>query len=150
MIRRKLSKEIIKKEEYQIWNSFIDLIAMENENELTEIQKNAQQAFWYDSELQNGGHLQYFENQKKKDYSNVIQSLKNIGAEKQSQILQKAANLYFNKNRKSIKSIFNFIKKANEGEFDEFDSQYYEIEPDMNYHLQNYLNNNLNEFIEIE
>ncbi len=47
MIRRKLSEEIVQKDKNQIWNAFIDLIASEKEIDLTDIQKNAQRAFWY-------------------------------------------------------------------------------------------------------
>lgn len=90
MIKRKLSKEIIKKEEYQIWNSFVDLLAMESEEDLTDIQKNAQRAFWYDSEVQNGGHLQYFENRHSENFSEVIKSLNTIGAKEQATLLKKS------------------------------------------------------------
>jgi len=150
MIKRILSKAIIKKEEYQIWNSFIDLLAMESEEDLTEIQKHAQRAFWYDSEIQNGGHLQYFENRSMNDYSEVINSLKIIGANEYSIILKKASDLFISKKRKSIKNVFDFIKKAKEFEYDEYDSKYYKVTPDMNHYLEIYLNKYQNEFIKIE
>jgi hypothetical protein len=80
MIRRKLTKGIIEKERFQIWNSFVDILVMEDENKLTDIQIDAQRAFLYESEVQNGGHLQYFENIKLKNYSHIIGSIRKIGA----------------------------------------------------------------------
>ena len=62
MIRR-----AIKRSEYEAapdvaWNAFVDIVAMESPDDLSEIQRQAHFAFWYDSEVENGGHLQYFEN----------------------------------------------------------------------------------------
>ena len=150
MIRRKLSREVIEKQEFQIWNSFVDLLALEIEQNLSEIQKHAQRAFWYESEIQNGGHLQYFENQRKKDYSEVIDSLNYIGAEKHALLLNKASGKLFGKSRKPIKDIDEYIERAKEGEFDSFDSEYHDIQPDMNYYLNEYLKKHQEEFIEIE
>ena len=44
-----------------VWNSFIQLLLNEPDK-LTDIQLTAYLAFTYDAEIQNGGHLQYFEN----------------------------------------------------------------------------------------
>jgi len=135
MIKRKLSQKIIKTEEYQIWNSFIDILAMESEDNLSDIQKHAQRAFWYDSEIQNGGHLQYFENQKMNDFTNVLNSLKTIGASQHAYVLKNASEIFLSKHRKPIQSILGFITKAKKGEYDKYDSEYYEINPDMNHYL---------------
>mgnify|MGYP001263600490 CR=1 FL=1 len=150
MIKRKLSKKIIAEKDFQLWNSFIDLLAMESEDDLTEIQKHAQRAFWYESEIQNGGHLQYFENFRMKDYSDIINSLKFIGANNHSIVLTKASNLFISKNRNPIKSIIGFVMKAKEGEYDNFDFEYNEISPDMNHYLSEYLKKYQDDFIKIE
>jgi len=150
MVKRKLSKQIIENEPYQIWNSFIDILAMESADDLSEVQKVAQSSWWYDSEIQNGGHLQYFENTELQDYSSIIDSLKAIGAKDFAALLSEASEMYLGKNRKPIKNVFQFVKKAREGEYDKIDSQYYEISPDMNYYLENYLEAHQDDFIEIE
>ena len=150
MIKRKILRENFEKEPYQFWNEFIDLLAMENENELTDIQKNAQRAFWYESEIQNGGHFQYFENVKFNNYSDIIKSIKFIGATDHAIILEKAVKIYFNKRRKIINSIKKFINGSLEDEYSELDSEYGLIEPNMNYYLEEYLKNHQDEFIEIE
>jgi hypothetical protein len=149
MIRRKLSNKLIQKEKYQLWNSFIDLLSMESENNLTDIQKNAQRAFWYESEVQNGGHLQYFENVKFDDYSTIVQSIKEIGATEHANILEKALIIYFSKERQQIEDIENYIDEELEGEYINLDMEYGSIEPNMNYYLEKYLEKYKNEFIEI-
>ena len=150
MAIRNLTIEIARSEEYQIWNSFIDILAMESEENLSDIQKHAQRAFWYESEIQNGGHLQYFENQKMESYCEVIHSLKIIGAIEHAMVLQKATDMLLSKKRKPIITLKSFIKKALENEYGEYDSEYYDINPDMNYYLENYLNKFMDEFIRIE
>ncbi|MDN4494386.1 hypothetical protein [Ureibacillus aquaedulcis] len=57
MIKRMVTKEMLNENPYEKWNQFIDLLAMEEYGDLTQIQKVAQLCFWYDSEVQNGGHL---------------------------------------------------------------------------------------------
>jgi len=149
MIRRKLSQKIIEKEEYQIWNAFIDILAMEDEKTLTDIQKNAQRAFKYESEVQNGGHVQYFENINLNDYSTIINSLKIIGANEHAKLLEKAIKHYFKDRIKYIDTIKDLIDESLKDENLKMDFEYGEIKPDMNFYLKNYLNKYLEEFIEI-
>ncbi|GHT71884.1 hypothetical protein FACS1894110_25660 [Spirochaetia bacterium] len=149
MIKRKLSKEIIIKQEYEIWNAFIDILATEDEKYFTDIQKNAQRAFRYDSEIQNGGHLQYFENNRLDNYSHIIKSIEMIGAINHAKTLEKAVGRYFSKKRKVIKIIKNYVLKALEEEYADLDSEYGLLVPDMNYYLEKYLEKYQDEFIEI-
>ncbi len=149
MIKRQLSAAAIEKEPYIVWNAFVDLLAIEDESKLSEKQKIAQDAFWYDSEIQNGGHLQYFENKRKKDYSGVIKSLKTIGANKHAKILVNAEKEFKKKNRKIIESKEEYIQIALEGEYDKYDEEYGNLQPEMNEYLEKYLEENKNEFIEI-
>jgi hypothetical protein len=150
MIKRKILMKTLEKEPYQLWNAFIDLLAMEDENILTDIQKNAQRAFLYDYEIQNGGHFQYFENMKLKDYSDIIKSIEFIGAMNHAIILKKSLKIKFNKKRNVIRAIKHFIKGLLEEEYSELDSEYGLIEPDMNFYLETYLKKYQDEFIEIE
>ena len=65
---------------------------------MNDVQAVAHFAFWYESEVQNGGHLQYFENmfnryKAKEDIvvSATLEALKVIGAKKQAKILSQAS-----------------------------------------------------------
>jgi hypothetical protein len=150
MVKRKLSAAVIEKESYLVWNAFVDLLAMEDESKLSEIQKIAQDSFWYDAEVQNGGHLQYFENTRKKDYSSVINSLRILGASKHAKVLENAVKQLKKKNRKIIESVQEYVDIALEGEYEKYDDAYAEIMPEMNEYLERYLEKNIKEFIEIE
>jgi hypothetical protein len=150
MVKRKLSAAAIERESYLVWNAFVDLLAMEDESKLSEIQKIAQDSFWYDAEVQNGGHLQYFENTRGKDYSRVINSLRIIGAIKHAKVLENAVKQLRKKNRKIIESVQEYVDVALEGEYEKYDDAYAEIMPEMNEYLERYLEKNIKEFIEIE
>ena len=45
-----------------IWNAFVNLLSLSDPDELSVVQRQAQLVFWYESEVQNGGYLQYFLN----------------------------------------------------------------------------------------
>ena len=62
MIIRKLNRDLVRAKPYEVWNSFVDILATEKYENLDDVQRVAHLCFWYDSEVQNGGHLQYFEN----------------------------------------------------------------------------------------
>lgn len=49
MVKRQVSRLVLEKKPYQVWNVFIDLIAMEDYKDLTDIQRVAHLTFWYDS-----------------------------------------------------------------------------------------------------
>lgn len=129
-----------------LWNEFVDILAMEEYQENEIIIKDASLAFWYDSELQNGGHLQYFENRGIDDSEDTANALKKIGAEKQKKVFEKALKIWKAKIRKPIEEIEEYVLEALEGEFEELDSEYYECSPDMNNYLEKYLEKNKNIF----
>ena len=50
------------KEKETLWNRFFEEICDRDAATLSPIQKKAVLCFWYDSEMQNGGHFGYLEN----------------------------------------------------------------------------------------
>lgn len=44
------------------WNRFIEEICYRDTDSLSAVQKNAVLCFWYDTEMQSGGHSGYFDN----------------------------------------------------------------------------------------
>ena len=149
MITRKLSKTTIEERPWEIWNSFIDLIATENYDDLDPIQQVAHLCFWYDSELQNGGHLQYFENRGTNLLQATLDSLQKLGAGDQFNVLQKASELYLSIPRHKIETVEEFVDTALEGEYDDFDSEYYDCTPEITNLLDDYLKNYRDSFLEI-
>lgn len=141
MIKRKVTKEMLDDNPYEKWNQFIDMLAIEEYKDLTEIQKVAYLCFWYDFEVQNGGHLQYFLNRGTKLASQTSNALKTIGADSQAMIFTKAVNIF---NTMELSRIENF---ADEGKFLALDLEYYAIQPTMDDFLERYLEKYETEFI---
>ncbi|QCR31148.1 DUF4375 domain-containing protein [Lysinibacillus sp. SGAir0095] len=150
MIKRTITKEMLNENPYEKWNQFIDLLAMEEYRDLTDIQKVAHLCFWYDSEVQNGGHLQYFLNRGTKLVQQSLDALKTIGANAQAHILTKAANTFNTMERARIDSVDEFIEVEEEGKFLELDLEYYQIEHTINDLLEQYLEKYETEFILVE
>jgi hypothetical protein len=112
--------------------------------------------FWYDSEVQNGGHLQFSENtsihyqdKDKNAISLTLKALKNIGARKQANILSQASRRYFAQKEEHPATVKEFVDLALEDEFEEIDERYYNCSPDINYYLEKYLQTLMTEFVKI-
>lgn len=150
MLRRIITKKMYEDNPYEKWNQFIDLLAMENYNDLTEIQKIAHLCFGYDSEVQNGGHLQYFENRGTSLVNETSLALENIGAQLQNYVLSKAVEILNTEGISSIESTEDYIEEALKGKFNAIDSEYYSCEPTIGDLLEKYLQKYEEEFILME
>ncbi|HLL61342.1 MAG TPA: DUF4375 domain-containing protein [Candidatus Nitrosocosmicus sp.] len=150
MIRSKISKKEAEKNPDLLWNGFIDVVSLSEYKDLMEAQRKAHLAFWYDHEIQNGGHYQFFENRGLKQAEKTLIVLEEIGFTEQSKILKKAIAVYkkTNPNEDKVETVEEFIEEALEGVFDEIDSEYYACDPDMNELLEEYLKEHVYEFIE--
>src|SRR3954467_13539581 len=72
------------------WNAMNSICALSKIDELTPIQRIAHLAFWYMSEVYNGGHYQYFVNKCRYDHQEVLRCVREVGATEQAAILEKA------------------------------------------------------------
>lgn len=90
-MKRSIERKRAQQEPHLIWNAFIDLLAMEDYAELSPLQRKAHLVFWYDSEVQNGGHGQYFENRGVEQLPETIQALTDLGLSCQATVLTRAA-----------------------------------------------------------
>lgn len=107
-----------------IWNRFIAEICFRDIDSLSEIQKNAVLCFWYDSEMNSGGHSGYFD-----CYPDVIP--------------QELINAIIAVSYKAIAD--NFQKALSEGENDgyvETDTAYYNFSPSLADYLEEYVERN--------
>jgi len=69
------------------WNAMNNLCALSDIRDLTPIQRIAHLAYSYASEVENGGHYQYFANMADCDHHEVIRALEAVGAAEQAIIL---------------------------------------------------------------
>jgi Domain of unknown function (DUF4375) len=151
-----LSKTEIANKQYLVWNTFISLLTKSNYKDMNDIQSVAMLSFWYDSEVQNGGHLQYFEN-KGKLFKNrerllvnsTLEALNIIGGKEQANILSSASEKYLALVRKHTQDVFEFCALELEDEFGEYDRRYYKCSPDMNSFLEKYLQQHLEAFVKL-
>jgi hypothetical protein len=149
-VRRTLSREDFQADPSKAWNEFVHLLFMTEFDELTLIQRVAALAIWYDSEVQNGGHLQYFENRGTAHLDGTVGALESIGATRQSDVLSQAGRSWLSKSRRPIRTVDEFVRRAGTGEFDDFDRRYYECRPTVGTELlEAYLDTHFSEFIEL-
>lgn len=150
MIKRTLTKEQIEKEPWQIWNSFVDLVAMEEYDDLTETQKVASAIFWYHSEVQNGGHMQYLANHGIEHLRETIKALEKIGNKDFLPLLSEANKIYSSLDLEGIEDVEEYVDIALDNHFGECDDKFYDIVPTLDEILEKYLYEYQNEFIEIK
>jgi hypothetical protein len=150
MIIRRIKRSSLEKEPYKLWNAFVDILAMEKYEDLTAIQRTAHLCFWYDAEVQNGGHLQYFENRGTDLVQHTVLALVDIGAGCQARVLEAASRQYLSVDRRSIDTVEAFVEEALAGEFEQFDGDYHQCSPTIADLLETYLQAHQDSFVEIE
>jgi hypothetical protein len=156
MIRRLLKRSDLEAAPYAAWNAFVNILAMESPDTLTETQRHAHFTFWYDSELRNGGHLQYFENRDIQSldgapaFGAALCALEAIGAAAQGEVLSRAVERWNQRQRHRIKTVEEYVATALQGEFDDLDNAYYECRPEITELLRLYLDSHFDEFIEMK
>ncbi len=148
-IKSKLKRSDYEAGPYLAWNAFVDLIALEKYEDLTPLQREAALAFWYDSEVQNGGHFQYFVNSAGRRAEQTISALDQLGLPDQRKILADAVAIWTSKFRPRIETVEEFSSIALTGELDGLDRAYYKCKPTIPERLGEFLKANFGEFIEL-
>lgn len=165
MKRNKILKSLVESRPYEKWNSMLELIANTEIDDMTQIQKNIAFCLRYDSEVHNGGHIQYFTNFKATYLHETLIALVEIGAINQMEILQSFTNLNNDLELEDISTKEEFISKVlvgydytfidekKEDLFEQYilkwDNKYYECNPSVIDLLEKYFQENEQEFIEI-
>ena len=146
---RTLTKHEVEAEPFRIWNAYVDLLATEDYHDLSPEQRPAHLVFWYESEVQNGGHSQYFENRDGEHLTGTVDALGLLEAPCQQQILREAGELWLSRSRPRIHTEQKFCDTALEGEFDAFDSRFRACSPTLQQCLQAYLGRHLSAFVRV-
>ena len=145
-----LTTQEVEADAFCVWNSFVNLLAEYSYEELSAEQRPAHLVFWYESEVQNGGHLQYFENRGIEHLAETIAALGLVGASCQQQLLQDASTLFFSHPRKPIDSVEEYVSIAMEDEFGSFDQRFGLCSPSLVSCLENYLETHQSMFVTIQ
>lgn len=147
MIRR-LTKQEVEASSYRIWNEYVQII-ISDYDDLAPAQRPAHLVFRYENEVQNGGHLQFFENGGTERLQETIAALGVLRAHCQEAVLSEAGQLYLGRARSHARSVEEFVATALEGEFSQFDSRFHECSTPLQTHLEQYLDHNQDHFIQI-
>ena len=139
MVVRTLSRDAVEGDPHSVWNAFVDLLANERYDDLAPEQRAAHLVFRYESEIQNGGHLQYFENEDTKHLGVTIESLGMLGAYCHQQLLKDAGDVWLSRNRPHTESVEEFCNAALDGELDPFDQRFWECNPSLMEVLESHL-----------
>jgi hypothetical protein len=89
-MRRRVIAADAEAQPFLVWNAFVDLLACEEYSALHPSQRPAHLAFWYESEVQNGGHDQYFGNQGTERVRETVAALRGLGLGSQAALVEQA------------------------------------------------------------
>src|SRR2546422_4928648 len=109
---RMISRSLVAEKPYVIWNEFVDVLAMSDYGELSMKQRPAHLVFWYHSEVENGGHMQYFENRGTGRVEETIAALHRLGAPSHATVLARAATQFRSRQRSRIRSVDEYVDTA--------------------------------------
>jgi hypothetical protein len=133
-----------------VWNAFVDLLAMTRpDDDLEPRQLPAHLVFWYESEVQNGGHFQYFENRGLAQAEETIKSLRQLGAESQAAVLSRALESASRHRWGVISSAEEFAAEAIESELNAFDSEFHACAPPLEEILEAHLNAHQDWYVDV-
>lgn len=82
----------IDKNRIKRWNLFIEDVCCRDEVDLTDVQKKAVICFWYDAEVQNGGHCGYFDCYPDTDPNELSEAIREIGTDEMANNYLNAVN----------------------------------------------------------
>lgn len=116
-------------EKTERWNRFIDEVCYrdideENPN-FNKIQRNAVLCFWYDTEMQSGGHSGYFDCYPNTNSKELYNALTEVSTKEIADNYKKA------------------LKDGQKDEYQETDNKYYSFNPSLFDYLREYVENNL-------
>ena len=146
-MRRTVDRKAAEAHPYLIWNAFVNLVAMEEYASLSAVQRQGHLVFWYDSEVQNGGHLQFFLNRGTDLVEETLASLRANGLPCHASVLRRAAEAWLASERRAPDSVEEYVEIALEDEFGEFDQAFHGCRPDVHEALQRHLERHRDEYV---
>jgi len=129
------------------WNGFVDLLAVNDYEDLAPRQRAAHLVFWYESEVQNGGHLQFFSNPSGERADETVSALAGIGAPAHAEVLRRALARWRARPRLPRAEADDYAAVALEGEFDELDRAFHNCGITLVEVLQRHLAEHWSDFI---
>ena len=129
------------------WNAFIDLIATTDYSDLGFLQRRAHLVFLYESEVQNGGHLQFLTNCNADRAMKTVASLDALGASAHARVLEQALNRWNDFARLHPADALEYSAIALEMEFSDLDRSFHGCPVSLITTLQHHLSDYEREYI---
>ena len=142
-MKRFVERARVQQAPYLLWNAFIDLLAKEDYQNLSPLQRKAHLVFWYDSEVQNGGHGQYFDNRGVNRLAETIDALTEFGLSCQARLLSAAATALSQVGRNA-----DWAQVLEDSFIDHLDSTFYACKPTITEALEEHLRKYCAEYVE--
>lgn len=115
------------------WNLFIEDVCNRERVDLSPVQKKAVLCFWYDAEVNSGGHLGYFDSYQDTDPAELAEALRCIGTEEMAQNYLDAVHM---------------TEEESDG-WEEMDSRYYEFSPTLTDLIEQYVEDHRTEMFAV-
>ena len=141
-----LSKDELIKAPHLAWKAFISIVGEALYDELSPVQQVAHLAYWYDAEIYNGGHLQYFRSGMVEYIPLTILALPLLDAEAQAAVLKEASDRARSR-PELVDPNRSHSELARARPFDDIDRAYALCKPTLDKLLHRYLDEHLGDFI---
>jgi len=133
--RHKLNRVEVSAAPYKRWNCFIDIISQDPALVPVGPVHDASLVFLYESEVQNGGHDQYFWNTKAVYAAETIEALTRLGDHCRAKVLSEAYATH---------------KADQDSDHEDYDERFHDCEPELANVLEEHLEKNEGLYIEWE
>ena len=130
------------------WNTMNDMCALSDINDLASVQRVAHLAYWYMSEVENGGHYQYFLNKVHFDHDEVIRALEAIGATEHAIILSGALKTVRATPLGTPQTVEQYLEGEEAADLSGYDMAFGGCKRSVFQCLQDYLDKHEGEFVE--
>ena len=147
-MKRKIDRAVAAREPQVVWNSFVDLCAMEEYADLSPTQRQGHLVFWYDAEVQNGGHLQYFLNRGTDLLEETITALRVLELGCHADLLYRVGKVWEATEREAPRTPEEYSYRALAGEFDEHDRAFHQCSPTVVEGLERHLEKHQLDYVE--
>ena len=125
-MRIALQRASVQRDPNLVWNTFINIIATGDPLQLTLVQHRVRLVFDYESEVQNGGHGQYFENKCIEVIPATIEALNWMGLVGQAAVLAQAHQRLVKMPRDC-----SWEEWLVDNEIEEWDATFHDCQPDI-------------------
>jgi hypothetical protein len=145
--RAHLSRHQAESAPQTVWNAFVDLVSSDPREPFTREQRAASLVYWYNSEVQNGGHLRYFSNRGVAEAADAVRALRELGAIGHADILRAALSSIPPGLDPSPVTLGEYVTISREDPYAAFDLAFHAVSPPIQSILEDYLASHLSAFI---